>query len=217
MNTLLFTRHGKTKYTGQFPDLTDEGKQEFSETAEHIAEIVGNNKTVQILSSPLPRALGSADIIARRLGLSHAIEERTALRCADFYDPNKVNAIWESLPNVRDRDHAYASDPRFEDGMAIEKRSDIQYRFLVYLGVLFKRFTIGNLSDATITVSHYEVLYKLAGIFGLKEPLIHGEIIKLELSRASDNRITHVRAAFRESHLELDCSIHADLFRGQIN
>jgi broad specificity phosphatase PhoE len=211
LKTLLFLRHGKTNYTGQFPDLTDEGKREISTAADYIAKIVGSKTFVQIVSSSAPRALGSADIINKRLGLLSVVEEEAAIRRMDFYDDEKANAIWKTFPTARDVDCAYATDPRFEEGSVIEKRSAIQHRFLEYIGMLFERFTADKLSDVSIYVSHYEVLWYLAATFGLKEPLIHGEVIKLELTRSSDS--IHVRATFREYSREFDCKLAADLFK----
>jgi broad specificity phosphatase PhoE len=215
LKTLLFLRHGKTNYTGQFPDLTDEGKREISTAADYIAEIIGQQETtdVQIVSSPLPRALGTADIIAKRLGHSHEVEQELAIRCMDFYDNEKANAIWKTFPVARDVDCAYAQDPRFEEGSVIEKRSAIQHRFFNYLGTLFERFTADRLPDVSVHVSHYEVLWYLAESFGLKEPLIHGEVIKLELTRSSDS--IHVRATFREYSREFNCKLPADLLKTQ--
>lgn len=211
MKTLLFLRHGKTKYTGQFPDLTYEGKQEISSTAEHIAKIIEGRTFVRIVSSPLPRALGTADIIAKHLGLQ-AIEEEPTIRCMDFYDNEKANAIWASFPNARGVDCAYASDPRFEEGTAIEKRSAIQHRFLMYLDTLFERFITDKLADVTVNVTHYEVLWKLAATFCLREPLIHGEVIRLDLSRASDDKFIRVQAIFRKCTWGLNCKLPIGLF-----
>ena len=209
MKTLLFLRHGKTKYTGQFPDLTDEGKREISQAAEYIAEVVGNRSFVQIISSPLPRALGTADIISKRLG-DYVVQEDLSIRCMDFYDSEKANAIWASFPDARGVDCAYANDPRFEEGTIIEKRSAIQHRFSMYLSTLFERFVDEKLADVTISVTHYEVLWQLASTFGFEEPLIHGEVIKLELSLVSDNSNVHVRATFREYSRESDFELSED-------
>jgi broad specificity phosphatase PhoE len=214
LKTLLFLRHGKTNYSGQFPDLTEEGKQEIGKAAEYIAEIVGQKTYVEIVSSPLPRALGTADIIAKRLGQHHVVEEKLAIRCMDFYDSEKANALWKDFHSARGVDCAYANDPRFEEGTIIEKRSAIQHRFWVYLGTLFERFAADKLADVTVNVTHYEVLWQLAATFGFKEPLIHGEVIKLELSHLHEGRI-HVRATHREFSQEFDCRLPADLFSEQ--
>lgn len=215
MKTLLFLRHGKTNYTGQFPDLTNEGKREIGTAADYIAEIIGQLGTsdVQIVSSPLPRALGTADIIAKRLGHPHEVQQELAIRCMDFHDIEQGNAIWKTFPSARHVDCAYAQDPRFEEGSVLEKRSAIQHRFYTFLGSLFERFAANKLPDVSVHVSHYEVLWQLAATFGFKEPLIHGEVIKLELTPATDH--IHVRATFREFSREFECKLPADLFMGQ--
>lgn len=214
MKTLLFLRHGKTSYTGRFPDLTDEGKREIGLAAEHIAEIVRQTEAfdVQIVSSPLPRALGTADIIAKRLAYLHEVEQELAIRCMDFHDNEKANEIWKTFSSARQVDCAYADDPRFEEGTALEKRSAIQHRFDRYLGTLFEKYLADELADVTVCVTHYEVLWRLAATFGYIEPLIHGELIRLDLSRTSDGNSIHVCARFRECMRELDCRLPTELF-----
>ena len=179
----FFLRHGKTNYTGVFPDLTGEGAHQISVAAEEIAANIGTATDIQIISSPLPRAIGSADIIAKKLGVPpQSIKQEPALRCMDFYDADKAGAIWKSFPSARHVDLAYAGDDRFEMGDIVEKRSEIQYRFFEYLGNLIKRFNTGELPEVMIHTSHHEVLWELAASAGFEEPLIHGEVICLELS-----------------------------------
>jgi len=206
MTTLLFLRHGKTNYTEQFPDLTEDGKREIAEAADHIASIVGERTDVKIISSPLPRALGTADIIAKRLRQAQDIEQELAIRCMDKYNEDGANALWRSFPSTSDMNRAYEEDPRFDLGEVLERRSSIQNRFFSYLGLLLELFASGKLSDVTIHTSHYEVLWKLAGTFGFEESLGHGEVIRLELSEGGQGTI-HVQAAFRECNREFLCKL----------
>lgn len=216
LKTLIFLRHGKTSYTGQFPDLTEDGVNQISRAADEIRDIVGKGRKVRIVSSPLPRALGTADIIAKKLGLPFSvIEQEVAIRCMDFHDADAANAIWASFASAREVDKAFWTDPRFEDGVVIEKRSDIQRRFYTYLGSLFEQFVADKLPDVLIHTSHFEVLSGLAATFKFEEALIHGEVIKLELTRPIDPVYVHVRATFREYSREFDCRLPADLFRTQ--
>jgi broad specificity phosphatase PhoE len=201
LKTLLFLRHGKTAYTGQFPDLTDEGKRQIDQAADEIAQIVGDKKDIRIISSPMPRALGTADIIAKRLGYKNGeiTEQELAIRCMDFYDNDKANAIWKQFPTARDVDIAYEKDSRFEAGDVIEKRSAIQHRFFSYLGDLFERFAANKLPDVMIHTSHYEVLWYLATtIVGNREPLRHGEVIMINLEKIDPvNKQVKVFMGFR--------------------
>jgi len=215
---LLFLRHGKTNYTGVFPDLTDEGKREIENTAERIARIAKGmeGKTI-IVSSPTTRALGSADIIAKRLGYPSQIVKEQALRCMDFYDPEKANEIWKEFPTARDVDRAYASDPRFEKGTVIEKRSAIQYRFFAYLGTLFEKLPADDSEDIAVIVSHYELLWSLASIFHFKDPLIHGELIRLDLSYKAVSPEIQTSILFRNCARSFNCRPPVDAFMHQFD
>lgn len=218
IKTLIFLRHGKTAYTGQFPDLTDEGKNQISKAAEEIADVVGGRKNIRIVSSPLPRALGTADIIAKRLGYKdgEVTEQELAIRRMDFYDDGKAEALWKTFPTARDVDIAYMHDPCFETGDAIEKRSAIQHRFFTYLGSLFERFIANKLPDVMIHTSHYEVLWYLAAMFGFWEPLIHGEVIRMDLSATLVPCTVDVRATFRGKSKSFPCMLPSKAFRHQL-
>lgn len=200
---LLFFRHGKTAYTNVFPDLTDEGKRQIGVTAEEVAQIIGDREGVQIVSSPLARALGTADIVAKRLEYSREIIQEPAIRCMDFYDDVAAAETWKSFPSPRHVDRAYATDPRFEAGIVVEKRSAIEKRFFDYLGGLFNRFVSGDLPEVMIHASHFEVLFNLTVPFGFEEPLIHGEVIRLQLSSVVSD-VVQVRMTFRGQSLGFD-------------
>lgn len=183
-STLFFLRHGKTKYTQEFPDLTPDGKQEAKEIAEAIYSFIRPGLSVNFVSSPLPRALGTASIILNRFG--HHFEDikiEDALRCMDFYRPNEVGELWAGFSSLKDVDCAYINDSQFEEGVIVEKRSDIQHRFFRYLSGMFDNFMIGKLEGVTIHTTHYEVLWKIVSVFELKEPLTHCELIRIDFSR----------------------------------
>ena len=209
---MLFIRHGKTAYTGQFPDLTDAGKQEIAKVADEIASIIGGRTDVKIISSPLPRALGTAEIIAKRLGHAYEVEQELAIRCMDFYDNEKAAALWAQFPNSLAIDIAYPTDPRFEEGDIVEKRSAIQYRFFKYLGELFERFDSGNLPDVMVHTCHYEVLWDLAAMLGFEKPLSHGEVIRLELSSVRPG-VLCIEIHFRGRGMSFPCGTPTSAFR----
>ncbi|MEY2664694.1 MAG: hypothetical protein RIT04_502 [Candidatus Parcubacteria bacterium] len=198
---LFFTRHGKTAYTGEFPDLTPEGIAQAFQVAGQIADIIArfNTTDVSIISSPLPRALGTASIIASKIEYpQQAIKHEPAIRCMDFYNPEQAEMIWKSFGSARAVDIAYSDDPRFEQGFIVEKRSAIQRRFYRYLGELFERFISDDLPDVMIHTTHYEVLWQIA----LKAinrhnvespPLSHCELIQLDLEEVRGLQVrTHI-------------------------
>lgn len=215
--TLLFLRHGKTLYTNKFPDLTDEGKKEAGRAAEEVRE-VACSKNIRIISSPAERARGTAHIIAGRLEYRGGIEEQAAIRCMDSLDETAAKSLWSSFPSARAVDHAYVNDPQFELGKIVEKRSVIQFRFFAYLSKLFEDFLAGKLPDVVIIVSHYEVLWNLTTVFDFKEPLIHGEVIKLELTLFDGKgNVVEVNGVFRKHNVLFYCELPEKLFAKQFS
>lgn len=210
MKTIFFLRHGKTEYTGNFPDLTDTGKEEIRSSAEELHRLITKkpNKTVRIISSPAPRALGSADIIASKLGNGIKVEKEDAIRCMDFYNEKQANMIWTKFGTARDVDRAYATHPTFESGIAIERRSSIQARFEGFLQRLFLESHTIDCPDFTICTSHFEILWKLASMTRRHrtEPLSHGELIRMSV-RPNDDSVSVV-VEFRGDILEMS-SINA--------
>jgi len=178
---MLFTRHGDTLYTEVFPDLTDKGARQIRATAEEIHNIVRGRNPVVLFSSPSPRALGTASIIARRLQIP---EKEVRIEVA-----------------IRPRDHHVLKR------RSVESAGAIQDRFFTYLGRLFELFVAGKLPEVLIHVSHYEVLRTLSDSFGLGKEFHNGELVRLDLSESTVKKGgVHVHAMFRQRTREFECA-----------
>ena len=77
--TILIARHGETDWNRELrfqghadPSLNDEGRRQARALAERLADA----GIAAIYASPLRRALETAEIVARRLGLEVAVDER---------------------------------------------------------------------------------------------------------------------------------------------
>jgi phosphohistidine phosphatase SixA len=68
MKYLFLARHGDYDKNGT-GDLTELGKKEIETLGEAIGEILGENTSVELISSLSPRAVQSSEIIVVRLGL----------------------------------------------------------------------------------------------------------------------------------------------------
>lgn len=216
--TVLFLRHGKTRYTGQFPDLTPEGEKEIQLAADEIVKIVGGCTGIRMVSSTAPRALGSASIIAHAIGYPMAnIKHEEAIRCMDFYDAEGAQKLWSMFGTARNVDRAYEEDARFEDGLVVEKRSAIQRRFMGYLGKLTEEFRNGELPEITINTCHYEVLWRLAMLIDPGEPLIHGEIIRVDMSLSGPAGNVVLDCSFRDKQQKFAIQTPTDAFAAQFD
>lgn len=68
-SALILIRHGRTKYTNEFPDLTAEGIEDIKKSASEHADLVKTYPYLLIDSSPAARAQGSAHHFLETIGI----------------------------------------------------------------------------------------------------------------------------------------------------
>jgi broad specificity phosphatase PhoE len=201
----VFFRHGQTEYTDEYPDLTEEGKATIGRTGSQIAQMVNGHK-VTIVSSPLARTRGSANIVAGVIGYREKIHIDPLIRAADIYDPQASWAMFEEYHargGIHEVSRAYFSDPRYDEGLILETKVAIQERFSTYLGRLIsKLFEAKNHKMFVISVSHYEVLYAITEkLFHVIErqqmPLSHGEVVLIKFLPTGDGARVILEVYFR--------------------
>jgi len=182
----VFLRHGESDYTDIFPDLTKAGKKTILRSADAIKTIAGSPLQVSIASSPAVRAMGSAFIISGVLGFAEEAKQIPLLGPVGLRDEIKAKSLFfEFVANggMKGLCASYGTDPRCEDGLIVEPRSEVQKRFYKYLGMFARSLLASDSKNSFVVhVSHYEVLYHLVEtVFWLDyeddPPLGHGEII----------------------------------------
>lgn len=199
----IFLRHGQSDYTGDLPDLTSDGVETIRKSAIAIEPLTIGFKEVAIVSSPTPRAFGSADIIARKLGYKKSICQEPALQAAVVKDMAIASALFKEHAKNGDVRKFYMTNPCYEDSCIIEPRSEVRKRFFCYFTKMI-RYLLINLSAplCVIHVCHYENLYHLVEYlfeldFAKDEPLECGEIIVISIYYSEEQNTIEVTACFR--------------------
>jgi len=185
MHTHIFIRHGESDYNNVRPDLTEQGFRQAQQAAQDVAAIVGT-KPVRIVSSPLARALDTAEVIAEHLGLTYSdIVRHNAIRCMDFYDLGAMEKLWRAYGSAKAVERAYTSDELFERGTICEKRSGVRARMYQYLAQLFEEADRDAALRTHVHVSHYELLSSLVEDFGFDDTLNNCELIVAKIADPS--------------------------------
>jgi len=202
----VFLRHGQTKYTDVFPDLTKAGTRTITKSAGLIRPFIKDHQNLVIVASPHARTLGSADVIAKAIEYKGQIKEEPTIRAAGVKDKKAGKAIFDEHTRnggMRALSIAYATDPRYEDSQIFEPRSEVRQRFFVYLAHMVRNLLISmGPTPCFICVSHYETLYYFVErLFGLDyekdEPLGHGEIIVVSIYDVGTANIVELEVTFR--------------------
>lgn len=218
---ILCLRHGKTNYTGIFPDLTDEGVEHAHHVANtRVIQWIRENQIqldeLQIVSSPAARALGTAFII------SGEIEHTLPVAIRDEIDA----MIWKNgtdclvaLKGLSGKGYIdYETEPVFTDPKLFETPSEIRERWYAFLSKFIKGVVDKPIPQHAIFVSHYEVfcniIRDLFGIIATAESALgHCEPIALSVSFTNDPTIVNLSGTFRGQtvHAIFDlstCTIH---------
>ena len=200
-------RHGQTRYTNQFPDLTELGTETIERSAEQIAFGLDPEEEISMYSSDQARTQGTASIIKERIGYPGEVRIQRSIGMNRLKDPVAAQEIFDQIiaeegasefekgavPAV---DYAYTHDPRFEDSEIFEPRSDIEKRFFRNLEYTIRGFEI--VADKTdeekeslhlkrphlIATTHFELLHSFVQrVFNLDYPkdstLKHGELVEI--------------------------------------
>ncbi len=203
----VFIRHGETKYTNEFPDLTDAGKETIKRAAVEIRKIHNlRPDPLRIMSSPAPRALGTAAIISQIMGYDQRVIRTSLLSPADVRDARRGAEIFnEHVGNggFRQLSACYGSDQRYEDPAIFEPRTQVVSRFYDHLGQLVRNLMAGTRPLFVVCVSHYEVLYHLVETslsldYAKDHPLTFGEMALLSFYDIGPGSTVEVCLTFRD-------------------
>ena len=215
---ILCVRHGKTNYTGVYPDLTVEGTKHIQDTTNEsvqkwiAAHRIGLNK-LGVMSSPAPRARGTAGVITSAINpllpITNCIgidamkwrdHERCLAACRGFAGKGYINYETESV---------------FADPELFETPAEIRARWYAFLAWYIRAAMNKELPRMVIFVSHYEVLSNITrDLFEVvpseETALRHGETIALSVYPSSNKKHVYLSGAFRNQEADaiFDLSTH---------
>jgi broad specificity phosphatase PhoE len=157
-------RHGHTNYTEIYPDLTAEGIETITKTAEKLVHL-GIQGKIKIISSDTVRTKGTADIIKKTLRVPDEIIIEPALTAMYLHDFAKAKTLIELFADgggIRNVDRLYRTSPLFDNESIFEPRQKVRTRFLSYLENFCATREKGHEEQAYfIFVTHYELLIHL--------------------------------------------------------
>jgi hypothetical protein len=191
------------KYTNEFPDLTDAGKETIKRAAVEIRKIHNlRPDPLRIMSSPAPRALGTAAIISQIMGYDQRVIRTSLLSPADVRDARRGAEIFN--------EHVGNGDSPVVGLLWIDQRTrsrilNRELRCLQILrssGQLVRNLMAGSRPLFWCGVSHYEVLYTRwrPRSPGLRKdhPLIFGEMALLSFYDIGPGSTVEVCLTFRD-------------------
>jgi broad specificity phosphatase PhoE len=162
-------RHGATEYTGEYPDITEKGKEEIENTAKRIAATIDPQKEIVVFwSSPLTRAMGSAEIIKEvftRCGIEIVKQSSvSSLRQMEIKDLNFILGLFDKarkekkVPGkvfLEDKTWAGITSDKVETRSEMQKRID---RAMNYLRYLVEHVDTKGKRLRIISVTHLEII-----------------------------------------------------------
>ena len=170
-------RHEKPYYKDEGHDLTPEGVERATQTGKELREhgvIDGTTEDIYLVHSPVPRAKGTIDFVAKGAGLEHLPQHSIdQLRKSDFLDHD---AFMERVAELNHDAELVAKDhythQMHEEGKVIEPhthKKERLYRAFEYLIRWFEKTASRDKTPHVIAVSHYEVItHLLDDTFGME-------------------------------------------------
>ncbi|MFS8131022.1 MAG: phosphoglycerate mutase family protein [Candidatus Dojkabacteria bacterium] len=157
---VLLVRHGKTKYTQEGLDITEEGIEETRKTAREMKDYLEGFDEIIVVSSPTARTQGTAKIFLEELGMNANVKLLRSIRTVDIYDLDKFTEY-----NVSHSGEVYGQmwfqDPNLEEKTEImDGRSNVNkrsFRFLYHIGNFIKRRAEKGKKVCVIAFTHFEV------------------------------------------------------------
>ena len=214
---ILLFRHGRTKYlgNGSFPDLTPEGIAQADEmTQTRIIPWLSKHEVrlenLLFLTSPAPRAHGTAWMVAREIGYlhPHRLQFPDGLAPMFWRDPVKAQ---EMLLPFRGRSYVdYETELAFQDADVFETPGEVRARWYAFFADLIRqRIRSPNSRFQNVFISsHYEVLCNVThDLFGIvasaHTALQHTEPIMLTISEGSYRDEVYITGEFRGRHTDV--------------
>lgn len=202
-------RHEKPFYKDIGHDLTPEGVERATQTGKEMREkgVIDDSQDIHLLHSPVARAKGTLDFVAKGAGLEHVPQHSIdQLRKSDFAD---YDAFMERVAELNHDQELIAKDhythPMHADGSVIEPhahKKERLYRTLEYLTRWLEQHASGDKTPHVIAVSHFEVItHVLDDVFGMENLGRYnapgfGESVSLEARETGDKDKILLKVAF---------------------
>jgi broad specificity phosphatase PhoE len=163
--TLYFVRHGESTWNveGRFQGQLDAPLSELGVLqAQALAErIAAEARPAAIVSSPLSRALRTAEIIGKRCGIAVAVDDRLIEICHGQWQGLLENEVARRWPALYKQWHEAPATVTFPDG---ESLRDVQVRFDSFLKDALSK-------PSPLLVCTHDVLVRLAALWARHESL----------------------------------------------
>jgi broad specificity phosphatase PhoE len=93
---IIFLRHGRTSYSGIYPDITEEGREQLIQAAKKFRPFFSHQSFTKkiFITSPAVRAKGSGDILAKELQFEEEIFEEELLSDMHVFNWSKAKKIF---------------------------------------------------------------------------------------------------------------------------
>jgi hypothetical protein len=202
---LLCLRHGKTRYTGVLPDLTEEGIAAVRRAANiDVTYWMRRNKiapsALSIVHSPAARAQGTAMIIAETIRHPHPIVKVEEIGPMVQRDPVRCEKVLNGFVGRGYID--YETEPDFADPTLFETPSEVEERRFAHLARRIEVAMKAPQPQFEVEISHYEVLCPItAKLFGVvssaETALKYVEPIELDFFEMAKD-VCYVRGRFRD-------------------
>lgn len=185
---ILCLRHCETNYTGIYPDLTPFGELRVRKVATDLAVSWVEKHCIHpsqlaIVSSPAPRAYGTATILAQALG-HHAdiVTTSNELDAMQWRDQARALSACKGFYGKGYID--YETEPVFADPTIFESQKQVRERWYSFLSEYITAALAQKVAQYTIMVSHYELFCNIVNdLFGVvaseSTALKYGEPIRL--------------------------------------
>ncbi len=160
-------RHGHTKYTNVYPDLTQQGLEEVSESAKKLKGLVNLEEDVVFLSSPAVRAQGTTDKIKQEIDPEAETRVMNSIRSVHVKDMRKavemLTELTEGTLHIPDIDRAYALTKGFADRPDVwQSAKEVEDRFFRNIEYSIRSFERRDANTEKLShivaVSHFEPL-----------------------------------------------------------
>ncbi|MCX6761388.1 MAG: phosphoglycerate mutase family protein [Candidatus Moranbacteria bacterium] len=202
---VTFSRHGETKYTDQYPDITKKAELNAREKGKIITAEKGSPDI--IIYSPAVRAKGTADAISAGSVEGHThpsvqMRESHQIRPSEFSNRQRAEELFLSIGDQEEiaRQH-HIEGGAFTDPNILETPESKRARLYRGLEYLIRSLDRSKKAPHVVIVSHYELISILiTDIFGDLDKSFgrynipsFGEHVDVELIRTDDPGIVTVK------------------------